>query len=138
MASEIQNSIAAGSPAVTSRIASPAAGQQTKAAVLDAPAQPKVTAPKPIDIKFDAAEVRQSLQEAVSILNKQLNEHNRGIGFSLDDALEVPVVTVRSTTTGEVVRQIPNEAAVRVAHNIESTKGLLINANVWKMFFKHI
>ena len=130
MASEIQNSIAAGSPAVTSRIASPSAGLQPKAAVLEAPAQPKVTAPKPIDIKFDAAEVRQTLQEAVSFLNKQLNEHNRGIGFSIDDSLETPVVTVRSTITGEVVRQIPNEATVRIAHNIESIKGMLINAKV--------
>ena len=130
MAPEIQNSIAAGSPAVTSRITSPSEVKQNKVAVLEAPTQAKVTAPKPIDIKFDAAEIRQSLQEAVSILNKQLNEHNRGIGFSLDDALDVPVVTVRSTTTGEVVRQIPNEAVVRVAHNIESIKGLLINANV--------
>jgi flagellar protein FlaG len=130
MASEIQNSIAAGSPAVTSRMASPPEGKQAKVALLEAPTQAKVTAPKPIDIKFDAAEARQSLQEAVSLLNKQLNEHNRGIGFSLDDALEVPVVTVRSTTTGEVVRQIPNEAVIRVAHNIESIKGLLINANV--------
>ena len=130
MASEIQNTIAAGSPAVTSRIASPSAGLQTKAAVVEAPAQPKVTAPKPIDIKFDAAEVRQTLQEAVSFLNKQLNEHNRGIGFSIDDSLETPVVTVRSTITGEVVRQIPNEATVRIAHNIESIKGMLINAKV--------
>ena len=130
MASEIQNTIAAGSPAVTSRIASPSAGLRTKAAVEEAPAQPKVTAPKPIDIKFDAAEVRQTLQEAVSFLNKQLNEHNRGIGFSIDDSLETPVVTVRSTITGEVVRQIPNEATVRIAHNIESIKGMLINAKV--------
>ena len=130
MASEIQNTIAAGSPSVPSRIATHAAGQQTKAAEVLVPAQPKVTAPKPIDIKFDAAEVRQTLQEAVSILNKQLNEHNRGIGFSVDNALETPVVTVRSTVTGEVVRQIPNEAAVRMAHNIENIKGLIINANV--------
>ena len=130
MASEIQNTIAAGAPGLASRIASPAAALQSKAAVVEAPAQPKVTAPKPIDIKFDAAEIRQSLQEAVSILNKQLNENNRGIGFSVDNALETPVVTVRSTVTGEVVRQIPNEAAVKMAHNIESIKGLLINANV--------
>lgn len=129
MASEIQNTIAAGS-GTTSRIALHAAGQHNKASNVEAPAQPKVTAPKPIDIKFDAAEIRQSLQEAVSILNKQLNENNRGIGFSVDNALETPVVTVRSTVTGEVVRQIPNEAAVRMAHNIESIKGLLINANV--------
>lgn len=130
MASEIQNTLAAGVPGLASRIALPTVGQPTKAAVVEAPAQPKVTAPKPIDIKFDASEVRQTLQEAVSILNKQLNEHNRGIGFSLDDALDTPVVTVRSTVTGEVVRQIPNEAAVKMAHNIESIKGLLINANV--------
>jgi flagellar protein FlaG len=130
MASEIQNTIAAGAPSVANRIASQAVNQPTKAAVAEAPAQPKVTAPKPIDIKFDPAEVRQTLQEAVSILNNQLNEHNRGIGFSVDNALETPVVTVRSTVTGEVVRQIPNEAAVRMAHNIDSIKGLLINANV--------
>ena len=130
MASEIHNTIAAGAPGGASRMAAHAAGPQTKAAAIEAPAQPKVTAPKPIDIKFDPAEVRQTLQEAVSILNKQLNEHNRGIGFSVDDALDTPVVTVRSTVTGEVVRQIPNEAVVRIAHNIENVKGLLINANV--------
>ena len=130
MASEIQNTIASGASGTASRTASHPAGQHSKVSNVEAPAQPKVTAPKPIDIKFDAAEVRQSLQEAVSILNKQLNEHNRGIGFSVDNSLETPVVTVRSTVTGEVVRQIPNEAAVRMAHNIDSIKGLLINSNV--------
>jgi len=130
MASEIQNSIAADVPLLASRITGPLIGRQTKASIVEDPAQPKVTAPKPIDIKFDASEVRQNLQEAVSILNKQLNEHNRGIGFSIDDALNTPVVTVRSTETGEVVRQLPNEAALRMAHNIDSIKGLLINANV--------
>lgn len=130
MASEIQNTIASGTSGGVSRIASPSVAQQSKAAVIEAPAPPRVTAPKPIDIKFDAAEVRQTLQEAVSILNKQLNEQNRGIGFSVDTALETPVVTVRSTITGEVVRQIPNEAAVRMAHNIDKVKGLIINANV--------
>ena len=130
MASETLNTIASSAPGNSNRVSSHVATQQVKAAGAEAPAQPKVTAPKPIDIKFDPAEVRQTLQEAVSILNKQLNEHNRGIGFSIDNALDTPVVTVRSTTTGEVVRQIPNEAVVRIAHNIENVKGLLINANV--------
>jgi uncharacterized FlaG/YvyC family protein len=30
-----------------------------------------------------------------------------------------------------VVRQIPNEVVVRVAHNIEKMKGLLLNAKAW-------
>jgi len=48
----------------------------------------------------------------------------------LDEALNGPVVTVRSLETGEVVRQIPNETVVRIAHNIENIKGLLLNAKV--------
>ena len=130
MASEIHNTLATNALGVANRIATHSAGQQTKAAVIEAPTRPKVTAPKPNDIKFDAAEIRQSLQEAVSILNKQLNEKNRGVNFSVDNALETPIVTVKSTVTGEVVRQLPNEAAVRMAHNIDKVKGLIINANV--------
>ena len=131
MASEIFNSVSTNAPTVASRVRVSAANEPTaKAAVAEAPPQPKVTAPKPIDIKFDPAEVRKNIQEAVNVLNQQINEHNRGLGFSIDDSLETPVVTVRSTVTGEVVRQIPNEAVVRVAHSIDSIKGLLINANV--------
>jgi len=37
-------------------------------------------------------------------------------------------VTVTSLSTGEVIRQIPNEVVVRVAHSIEKIKGLLLNA----------
>jgi flagellar protein FlaG len=54
----------------------------------------------------------------------------RGLGFQIDEAVGGPVVTVRSADTGEVVRQIPNEAVVRIAHNIEKVKGLLLNARV--------
>jgi len=46
----------------------------------------------------------------------------------VDDAVGGPVVTVRSSTTGEVVRQIPNETVVNIAHNFERMKGLLFSA----------
>lgn len=131
MASELLNSVMTNPVATASRVHAASAPElAAKADVVETSPQPKVTAPKPIDIKFDPAEVRQSLQEAVNILNKQISEHNRGLGFSIDDSLETPVVTVRSTVTGEVVRQIPNETVVRVAHSIDSIKGMLINANV--------
>ena len=89
---------------------------------------PKVQAPKPVAIKFDASEIRQNLQEAVSILNQQLTSSKRGLGFHIDEAVGGPVVTVRSSETGEVVRQIPNEVVVRVAHSIEKMKGLMFNS----------
>ena len=131
MASDLFNSVTANAPAMTGRLRANVANETAvKAAVVEAAPQPKVTAPKPVDIKFDPADMRKNIQEAVNILNKQINEHNRGLGFSIDDSLETPVVTVRSTVTGEVVRQIPNETVVRVAHSIDSIKGMLINANV--------
>lgn len=50
------------------------------------------------------------------------------LNFHMDDVLDFPVVTVRSTATGEVIRQIPNETVIHVAHNIDSLKGLLHNS----------
>ena len=68
------------------------------------------------------------MREAVSILNQQIQRTNRGLGFRMDEILNSPVVTVVSESTGEVVRQIPNEVVVRVAHNIERMKGLFFNS----------
>jgi flagellar protein FlaG len=50
------------------------------------------------------------------------------LGFAMDDTLNSPVVTVRSTQTGEVIRQIPSEAVIRVAHTLDELKGLLHDA----------
>jgi flagellar protein FlaG len=106
----------------------PASSQAPGSSAIQIPETPKVMAPKPVAIKFDASEIRQNLQEAVSMLNQQMASTNRGLGFRIDEAVGGPVVTVRSADTGEVVRQIPNEVVVRVAHNIEKMKGLLLNA----------
>lgn len=126
MGSEISN-IGSGGGGVAALRPAATTPPSTSSAV-QAPEPPKVQAPKPVAIHFDAAEVRQSLQEAVSMLNRQVNANNRGLGFHVDEAVGGPVVTVRSAETGEVVRQIPNETVVKVAHNIEKMKGLLFSA----------
>ena len=95
-----------------------------------ASAKPRVTPPKPIELQFDEAQSRQNVQAAVSQLNAQMSASKTGLGFSIDDSLAHPIVTVRNTQTGEVVRQIPNEAVVRVAHSIDQLKGLLLNVRV--------
>jgi flagellar protein FlaG len=83
--------------------------------------------PKPSDIKFDAKELRQNLKEAVVLLNEQVSSKKQGLGFRLEDSIDVPVVTVRNTETGEVVRQIPNEVVIKVAQSIDGFKGLILN-----------
>ena len=130
MVSEISNIARGGAGVAATRPSTPApaSSQAPGSSAIQLPETPKVQAPKPVAIKFDASEVRQNLQEAVSMLNQQLASTKRGLGFQIDEAVGGPVVTVRSAETGEVVRQIPNEVVVRVAHNIEKVKGLLLNA----------
>jgi flagellar protein FlaG len=139
MASEISNIIARGAGAANSRMPTSApsnllasAGTQSteNARVVAMPDKPDLVAPKHVDIKFDADEQRQNLKDAVSLLNDQMSSTKRGLGFSYNDSIDAPVVTVHNTETGEVVRQIPNEVVIRVAQSIDSFKGLLHNKKV--------
>jgi len=130
MVSEISNIARGGAGVAAARPSAPAStsSQAPGSSAIQIPETPKVLAPKPVAIKFDASEVRQNLQEAVKMLNQQMVSTKRGLGFQVDEAVGGPVVTVRSAESGEVVRQIPNEVVVRVAHNIEKVKGLLFSA----------
>ena len=97
----------------------------------NAPAQvshaPKVFEHKQVQLQINPAQERENLKQAVSMLNQQVQQTNRGLGFRMDEVLNAPVVTVTSAHTGEVIRQIPNEVAIRVAHNIEKVKGMFFN-----------
>ena len=130
MVSDISNIARGGAGVAAMRPGAPtsASSQTPGSSAIQIPETPKVLAPKPVAIKFDASEIRQNLQDAVSMLNQQMSSTKRGLGFQIDDAVGGPVVTVRSSETGEVIRQIPNEVVVRLAHSIEKVKGLLLNA----------
>lgn len=92
-------------------------------------AVPKVDlAPIPkADIKVDVEKVKQQLQEAISKMKEAVNDGGRGLNISVDSAVGGPVVVVKNVSTGEVIRQIPNEEVVRTAHNIEKFRSLFIN-----------
>ncbi len=75
-------------------------------------------------IKFDPKELQQQLTDIIDSLNKQMESNNRNLGFAFDAKLGVHVITVSNTETGEVIRQIPSETVMRVAHKFEELKGL--------------
>jgi flagellar protein FlaG len=81
---------------------------------------------KPV-VNFDPEKERKELQEAILKLNEMLQDNSRTVSFSMDVKLGRPIVFVKSLSTGEVVRQIPNEVVVRMAHAIEDFKGMLHN-----------
>jgi len=97
---------------------------------LKLPQTSTVQAPARPQIQYDPEKLRSNLKAAIDSLNKQMADSGRQLGFHLDDALNGPVVTVKNSKTGEVIRQIPNEAVVKVAHTFESLKGLLHNSVV--------
>jgi flagellar protein FlaG len=88
---------------------------------------PNVTPFPKAEINFDEARMRQNLHEAISKLNDMMVAGGRGLNFAVDEKLGRPIISVKNSETGEVVRQIPNEVVVRIAHGIEDLKGLLHN-----------
>ena len=52
----------------------------------------------------------------------------RDLDFSLDDSTGRMVVKVTDRASGDVVRQIPSEEALRLAENLEQVRSLLFKA----------
>jgi flagellar protein FlaG len=87
----------------------------------------ELQAPEKVDLGYNAEDLRKSIKQAVENLNQQLKDNGRDLSFQMDETINRPIITVRNLQTGEVVRQIPNEEVVRMAHSIEEGKGLLFN-----------
>lgn len=87
----------------------------------------ELKAPEKVDLGYNAEDLRKSIKQAVENLNQQLKDNGRDLSFQMDETINRPIITVRNLQTGEVVRQIPNEEVVRMAHSIEEGKGLLFN-----------
>ncbi len=104
---------------------SPVAG---KAAATGNPAQgeaiPVKSTERPL-VNFDPKAMRQELQEAIDKLNEQMKRGAYNLNFTMDEVANQIVIKVRNLQTGDVIRQIPNEAALRFAHNLQDLKGLL-------------
>ena len=79
-----------------------------------------------VNVNLD--QVHQNVQDAIGRLNDMLQQNGTGLSFAMDKSVGIPIITVTSSVSGEVIRQIPNEAVLNVAHNIDAIKGLLYNS----------
>ena len=78
-------------------------------------------------LNVDPAKSAERLSEVIEDLNQRIESLGRNLGFRIDDKVNRSIVTVVNRDTGEVVRQIPTEVVIRVAHSIEDLKGLLFD-----------
>lgn len=127
-----------------------AAPQAAAAQVKAAPAAPKSAAPaevvvQPSDIvnrfkdfrhvvekSSDQLDTnRKQLEQAVQELKRTADTAGRSLGFQIEPAVSSgAIVTVSNLETGQVIRQIPDEVVVRVAHSIDQMKGLLFDGKL--------
>lgn len=91
------------------------------------PERPKIQALKPVEIKYDPKQARANLSSAINMLNEQMTSTKRGLGFSFDSAKNSAVIKVTDLNSGNVVRQIPTEDVLKMAHHIDAMKGILYN-----------
>jgi flagellar protein FlaG len=86
------------------------------------------TAPMPkAEIKVNVEQMKKNLDQAIGQLNDNMRDGGRNLAFAMDEVLGRPVIVVKKEDTGEVIRQIPNEVVIKVAHNMDKLKGLLLN-----------
>ena len=97
-------------------------------------ATPAQTVPAPVDVTIKKPEVnlnqeqvKQNLEVAINRLNEQMRDGGRNVKFSVDKELGRFVVRVTKEDTGEVIRQIPNEAVLKAGHTVEALRGMLHN-----------
>ena len=63
----------------------------------------------------EQAASNKPIEQIVETLNTQSLSSNRTLRFSVDDTLGQPVITVVDKETDEVIRQIPEESAIKIA-----------------------
>jgi flagellar protein FlaG len=106
-----------------SSVATPAQGSGKPVAktVTSAPAERETTPPK---IQPD---VQRTLAEVAARLREYLNSARRDLEFHVDQDANATVIIVRNASTGEVVRQIPNEEALRMQRHLNEGSATLLD-----------
>lgn len=75
----------------------------------------------------DLKSVSESIQDAVQVLNEALSLKHTSAVIRHDKELNRYLVTIKDKESGEVVRQIPDEALLKFARNLAEMRGILFD-----------
>ncbi|MDB2365740.1 flagellar protein FlaG [Luminiphilus sp.] len=71
--------------------------------------------------------VSESIDDAVEVLNQALTLRNTAASISRDEELNRYLITIKDKESGEVVREIPDEALIKFARNLQELRGILFD-----------
>lgn len=89
------------------------------------PADEGPAATKPVEALAPAAPVQT--ERAVQAINESLKVLSTSLRFEIDDRSGRTLVKVVDGDSGEVLRQIPSEAALQIARSLDKLTGHLVN-----------
>jgi len=71
---------------------------------------------------------REQIEDAVATIQEFVQSVRRSINFAVDDGSGRVVVKVTDAGSGDVIRQIPSEEALKLAENLSEVRSLLFKA----------
>jgi len=72
-------------------------------------------------------QLHSEIGESVRVANERLALNRQRLDIAVDRGTGAMVVTITDTTSGEIVKQIPSEQALRMMKNIDSLTGILVD-----------
>lgn len=91
---------------------------------------PGPAAPAPERVKADAAKEAERVVKATELLNQFMERSSIAIHFSVDHDSNRLVVKVVKAQSGELIRQIPSEVALKLSQALDTLNGLIIQEKV--------
>jgi len=114
-------------PAVEAGAGKGQTAQQMNAAQITSVPQPVATLTRKAVEQTPEVE-RDQLRSAVSDLQDFVQSVRRDINFNLDEESGRVVVNVTEAASGDVIRQLPSEEALRLSENLSEIRSLLFEA----------
>ena len=71
--------------------------------------------------------IRARLKEISASLNEDMGIRSKRLKFSVDETTNRMLVKVVDKESGKDIRQIPSEAILKVAHNLDALKGIIFD-----------
>ena len=75
----------------------------------------------------DASRFAERVDRSIDTLNKRMEDLGRSVRFSKDREFDREVITVVNPDSGDIVRQIPPEYAIRISEGLKSLRGMLFD-----------
>lgn len=89
----------------------------------------RASAPQFEQPEVSPTQMIDAVKAAVETLNARMKDSSRSLEFSMDEVAKRSVIRVIDKTSGDIIRQLPNEDVLRAVRNIEVLRGILFEDN---------